>query len=127
MLDGKNVSCDQNCQKIIDLFTNEIIRRLNPEELLPNLVCKGTITHGDAEEVRAEERNHGKTRACWVLLFCLPNRVENWFRDFFEALLDKEYDDIAEILDPDLFKSELFCLYTFSQVEIIYKKTHDLH
>ncbi|XP_053406754.1 ATP-dependent RNA helicase DHX58-like isoform X2 [Mercenaria mercenaria] len=104
MLDGESVPCDVNCRKVIDLFAQEIISRLNPEDLLPRLVSQGTLTGNDAEEVRAEERNHGKRRACWVLLFHLPNRVENWFRDFMEALLECEYNDIAEILDPDMYQ-----------------------
>jgi hypothetical protein len=74
--------------------------------LLPNLVSQGTLTRNDADEIRAEERNHGSRRACWVLLFHLPNRVEDWFRNFMEALLDCKYDDIAEILDPDMFQSK---------------------
>ncbi|XP_060562666.1 antiviral innate immune response receptor RIG-I-like [Ruditapes philippinarum] len=104
MIDGNIVADDNNYRKIIDLFAEEIIDRLSPAELLPNLVSQGTLTRNDADEIRAEERNHGSRRACWVLLFHLPNRVEDWFRNFMEALLDCKYDDIAEILDPDMFQ-----------------------
>ena len=111
MIDRKYVSDDSNYHKIIDLFAGKTFGRLSLEELLPRLLRQGTLTRDDADEIRAEEQNHGGRRACWLLLFHLPNRVEDWFRNFMEALLDYDYNDIAEILDPDMFVGKLTIAY----------------
>ncbi|XP_053391529.1 uncharacterized protein LOC128554296 [Mercenaria mercenaria] len=58
----------------------------------------------DVEEITAEEKNHGKMRAACVLLMYLPRRTVDWFRCFLRVLIDCDLEDIAEMLDPDMFK-----------------------
>jgi hypothetical protein len=74
--------------------------------LLAALIREGTISSEDAEEIRAEEVNHSRIRACWRLLFFLPNRVDNWFKKFNEALIEYGYEDLSKILDPDFHASK---------------------
>lgn len=105
ILDGDYDPEDQNYVKVVELFTPEIIVRLNPAELMPHLLSKGVFKQIDFEEIRAEEKNHGKMRASCVLLMYLPRRIVDWFRSFLEALIECGLDDIAEMLDPDLFKA----------------------
>lgn len=104
MLNGEHIPCDANCQKIVELFADKIVDRLYPTRLLHHLLKRGTINSEDVEELRAEETNHSRLRACWRLLFYLPMRVKDWFHNFIEALIDAGYEDISELLDPDLHK-----------------------
>lgn len=78
--------------------------------MLPGLSSKGVFKQIDIEEIRAEERNHGKMRASCVLLMFLPRRTVDWFPCFLESLIECELDDIAEMLDPDRFKGRLLLL-----------------
>lgn len=107
ILDGDYNPEDQHYVKIVELFTTEIIVRLEPSELLPYLHSKGVFQQIDAEEIRAEEKNHGKMRAACVLLMYLPRRTVDWFRYFLMALVDCKLDEIAELLEPDMFKGKL--------------------
>ncbi|XP_053391528.1 uncharacterized protein LOC128554295 isoform X2 [Mercenaria mercenaria] len=104
ILDGEYNPEDQNYVKVVELFTPEIIVRLEPSELLPHLLQKGVFKQMDVEEIRAEEKNHGKMRAACVLLMYLPRRTVDWFRCFLRVLINCDLEDIAEMLDPDMFK-----------------------
>ncbi|XP_045195032.2 uncharacterized protein LOC123550671 [Mercenaria mercenaria] len=104
ILDGKYSPDDQNYVKVVELFTPEIIVRLEPSVLLPHLVQKDVFKQMDVEEITAEEKNHGKMRAACVLLMYLPRRTVDWFKCFLQVLVKCNLEDIAEMLDPDMFK-----------------------
>ncbi|XP_053391533.1 uncharacterized protein LOC128554300, partial [Mercenaria mercenaria] len=104
ILDGNYNPEDQNYVKVVELCTPEIIMHLEPSELLPHLLQKGVFKQMDVEEIRAEEKNHGKMRAACLLLLYLPRRTVEWFRCFLQVLISCDLEDIAEMLDPDMFK-----------------------
>ncbi|XP_053391532.1 uncharacterized protein LOC128554299 [Mercenaria mercenaria] len=104
ILDGDCNPKDQNYAKVVELFTRGIIVRLNPSELLPHLLQKGVFKQKDVGEIRAEEKNHGKMKAACVLLMYLPRRIADWFRCFLQVLIKCDLEDIAEMLDTDMFK-----------------------
>ncbi|KAL4231411.1 Interferon-induced helicase C domain-containing protein 1 [Mactra antiquata] len=127
LLEGELIPYDEHCQKLIEVFTILLVPNLQPEVLLPYLVSQGTLQNGDADEVRAEAMNHGQERACWVLLFHLPNRVENWFRDFMEALINAKYDDIAHELEPDMYEKIMIQRGSVNHKETLYTDENRTH
>lgn len=89
----------------MDLFGKELVKLINPSHLLVNLQQYGTLNNEDAEIVRAAESNYGRTRACWELIFLLPCRSETYFRDFMNCLIECDFNDVAKILEPDMYGS----------------------
>ncbi|KAH3787131.1 hypothetical protein DPMN_165251 [Dreissena polymorpha] len=103
ILNGEIVPSDEHYRKLLDLFSRELIKRMSAIDLLPHLLEKETITDEDAQTVRAQCVNNGITFACWELLFALPLRKEDWFKDLMVSLIDVGTPDIAELLEPDMF------------------------
>jgi len=106
LLDGNAVVDDTHYRRLIELFTVEIRKRINPRVLLPHLIQYGTIDMEDAEKIRTQEVNRGSSTACWELLFCLPRHSKDYFKEFMNCLIACEYDDVAKILEPDMYESK---------------------
>ena len=91
---------------------NELLGRIPVTDIVPDLYREHVIGLSEKEEIECELKNSGSRRAAWILLFYLPQRVENWFRIFLIALIECRHKDLAKKLDPDLYTSKilLFCV-----------------
>ncbi|WAR22432.1 DDX58-like protein [Mya arenaria] len=105
LLKGEFVACDEHYRRLLDLFVDDLLEKIpNPTTLIPILERFKAINDADAQEIRAEYVNKGHYRAIWVLLFKLPCRVETWFKDFMNALIECDLLALAEKLEPDIYK-----------------------
>ncbi|XP_072432828.1 uncharacterized protein [Chiloscyllium punctatum] len=72
--------------------------KINTVELLPHLPC---LTQMDQEKIRAEARYEGNEAAVPLFLDFVRRR-RNWERELINALRNKEYNDLAAILEHKL-------------------------
>ncbi|XP_048394352.2 microtubule-associated protein RP/EB family member 1 isoform X2 [Stegostoma tigrinum] len=72
--------------------------KINAVELLPHLPC---LTQMDQEKIRAEAKYEGNEAAIPILLDSVRRR-QNWERQLINALRNKEYNDLAGILEQKL-------------------------
>ncbi|XP_052773443.1 antiviral innate immune response receptor RIG-I-like isoform X1 [Mya arenaria] len=115
ILKGEFVACDEPYRRLLDLFVDDLLEKIpNPTTLIPILEGFKAINDADAQEIRAEYVNKGHNRAIWVLLFKLPCRVETWFKDFMNALIECDLLALAEKLEPDIFK-KLMAQHTYDE------------
>ena len=108
ILSGRNFPTPEEEQytAVIQLFMDELVGRINPTNIIPQLKREGALNNGIEEEIKCEERNYGPRRAAWLLLYYLPQRVEGWFKIFMEALIKDNHGDLAKKLDPDMYESK---------------------
>lgn len=85
---------------------SELIDRVNPVEIIPHLNVERALSAEEIEEIKCEDRNHGRRKAAWLLLYYLPQRVEDWFKLFLKALIAQNQHDLAKKLDRDLYESK---------------------
>ncbi|XP_045159837.2 ATP-dependent RNA helicase DHX58-like [Mercenaria mercenaria] len=102
LLQGDVVKCDKNYRKIITLFSQSIVREIQPIELLLCLRKYNVLTEEEAEEARADERNFGLTRAAFNIVTNIHRHVEDWFKYFLMSLIEIDCENLAERLDQDL-------------------------
>ncbi|XP_043556600.1 mitochondrial antiviral-signaling protein isoform X2 [Chiloscyllium plagiosum] len=72
--------------------------KINTVELLPHLPC---LTQMDQEKIRAEAKYEGNEAAVPLFLDFVRRR-RNWERELINALRNKEYNDLADILEHKL-------------------------
>lgn len=82
----------------------EIIGRLNPADVLPELNSRKVLNDMDKENIIAEQRMQGNMGATGVLLDRVWRHHPNWYEEFLDVLC-KDYPDIVRIMDTDFYES----------------------
>lgn len=91
-------------KKVLMKNKMHLIEKLNPDELLPLLKSEGIIDQKDVENIQAEQANKGPMAATIVLLDRIWRKKENWFTSFLIVLINMEYSNIVEKIDPIFFE-----------------------
>ncbi|XP_033757113.1 probable ATP-dependent RNA helicase DDX58 [Pecten maximus] len=89
--------------QLIELFSPDIIKKLDPVNLVQSLVCHRVINKQDKEEIEAEKTSRGNIAASIVLLDRIPRRHKDWSNLFLQALHEAEegkQDELINLLDP---------------------------
>ncbi|KAK3611677.1 hypothetical protein CHS0354_012047 [Potamilus streckersoni] len=91
-------------EKKLQLFISQIVKCLNPTDVLPSLHSKSVISQQDVDEINAENNQHGKSAASMQLLMHISCHIEHWFENFLICLHDNSYAELAKTIDPDFIK-----------------------
>ncbi|XP_060069486.1 antiviral innate immune response receptor RIG-I-like [Ylistrum balloti] len=89
-------------QKLIELLSPSLIKKLNPMNLVQCLVSYGVLSRTDKEQIEAEKYSRGDIAASVVLLDRIPRRHKEWYDFFLQAIHEAEdgkQDDVIKEVD----------------------------
>ncbi|KAH3728119.1 hypothetical protein DPMN_054066 [Dreissena polymorpha] len=89
-------------RKMIQIFAPELERRVDPLDLLGDLVARGVIDDDDADAVRGMQANNGRRYAVVCLYRRMQSRLRpaQWYYEFLCVLQIQGYTDILEMMEP---------------------------
>ncbi|XP_052242186.1 antiviral innate immune response receptor RIG-I-like isoform X2 [Dreissena polymorpha] len=89
-------------RKMIQIFAPELERRVEPIDLLPDLISQDVIDEDDAEAVRMLQANNGRSYAVVCLYRRMQSRLRpaQWYYEFLRVLQKRGYEDILEMMEP---------------------------
>ena len=83
----------------------KVVNRLNPSDVLPELNTRKVINDMDKENIEAERKTKGNMCATHVLLDRVWRHQENWYEEFLEILMCKNYPAIVKEMDQEFYES----------------------
>ncbi|XP_052236078.1 antiviral innate immune response receptor RIG-I-like [Dreissena polymorpha] len=94
-------------RKMIQIFAPELERRVEPLDLLPDLISRDVIDKDDAEAVRMMQANYGRSYAVVCMYRRMQSRLRpaKWYYEFLCVLKIQGYEDILDIMEPQFLKS----------------------
>lgn len=121
-VDGRliNFEDQEKWQNMIKIFNEELMSKINPVEILPDLVNKKLISEEELQEISQECRNRGERSANFWLLMCIPRRHPEWYPVFMEVLFLKGWDEFVSEMDADEWKSGFLNDETIMKTQVFF-------
>ncbi|CAH1258806.1 DDX58 [Branchiostoma lanceolatum] len=91
-IEGRDTMLDMNgFKRLLQLWAPQL-QVVVAMEMLPHLPC---LSEQDKEQIEAENRNHGNTRALITLIDRVTRCGPGWYTQFLEGLRRNKYDELA--------------------------------
>ena len=119
-LKGSEFPRDVFAKKNVLTAHKNILERINPKELVPELNRRKVINDSDTQHIITSEKNDGPKEAVGILLDRVWRRHENWYAEFLDVL-SENYSHICKQMDPGIFASKYpkcCCLFYYMYLNV---------